>query len=1562
MAEANKTVAANFNGSTPLSIAAPTDADGDALSITVTAVPTGSLVTAAGKAVAAGSVLTVADLTGLVYTAPSGQSGAMGGFSYTVSDGRGGTASETVTVSVANSASNWINTLSDPTIKAAMLAASSTGTVTEGGLATLFTNLGAELTASGNTLSASQFADLKTIATNLDVGESASSYLSYITNALVNGNAANATWAGGANTATTLGNLTVGSSATQLSELTGKWFLGSDLPASSFTNLDASIPEVTHLTYQAEAGPLFAAGGPSVNDVNQYGFGDCYFLATVAEVADINPSYISSMLADNGNGTYGVRFYVNGQADWITVNNDLPVNNQQMEGNRPGSDGALWASLVEKAYAQLTIQGVVTGADDPAFGNSFTAIGNGGGAGTVLNLITGTQTTDISAKDPTALNTVLAALAAGDDVVLTSHSTAVDSQGNYTLIDDHEMSVIGYDAATGDLIIRNPWGTAPQQSWDTTFESSISVLAAGGDAFSIDTAAALGPVVSAGQGWVKTNGSTALSSLFTTNDPRGNAITDYEVQIVSGAGSFGLNGATNLATGQQTAQGIVVVSAADFAKLTYVAGAPAGATSIGLAAEDATGWSSFADATVTVAGPQAVPVVTAIRETVAPGTVLGLSSLFTAIDPNGKPITAYLFDPRNLTNGTIQLNGAVNIGSASQQAAGYVMVSAADLSKLTVALTNSEATGTIAIYAFDANGQNPYSLSSTASITTMAPPPMVDAGSITATIGQSVSVSTLFSTAATAGDAITEYSFLVGGGAIQLNGATNLVASYSDPDLIEVTASDLSKLTFVANAGGTDTIQIDAKDSYGWGQGAIDTITVSCPQVPPTVTASSVTRTVGSSLALSSLFAATDVSGNTITDYLFQAAGGGSIALNGATNLATGTLAAQGYVEVAASDLSRLTFVVGGSAGAESVSVSAEDACGWSQMVSAAITAIAPPVVSAPSAKLTENQSVAVSSLFSVSDPNGYAITQYYIENVGGTIQLNGATNLTSASGIVEVTANDLSKLTFVADATPGSDQLWVEAYDGALWSSWSSASITVTPPIQPPNVAGKSMKLGESAGTTVSSMFTASDPNGNTITDYLFQAGGGGSIHLNGAANIATGTQVAQGYVEIAASDLSKLTFFAGASAGTETLSVAALDINGWSSTATTTITVNPPPVVTATTVSLLEGQSTAVSSLFSVNDPGGLAIVYYEFQVMSGASITLNGATNYMSSPGYYEVSASDMAKLTLVAGGSAGTETLSVSAYDGASWSPWASTTVTVVQPVVVTASGPTLNLLSGGQAANVVNATSQPTTITASLSSGTSLSSSATINGSSGTDTLVLVDGAADASHLTLNSIEVLEDSYNGAASLTVAQSQVAAGGGSVRQLIGTSGQDTLVAAGNLDLTGTTLSGFTTVAIGANVTANAGANAVTLTGSQAGGDVMSVGANAAITASGGNNLMHGAGQDSLTLSTGGSDTVAFNSASEGGDTIANFVSGADKIQVYSPNFGNVATGALGTADFYSGTNVTNSGSQAKFLWDTASHTLYYDGNGNPGAAVEIAHFTNNTQLAKTDIIAVSQKAIG
>jgi hypothetical protein len=417
--------------------------------------------------------------------------------------------------SSASSIPSWIKSLSTASIEADMAAADVNGTVTYAGLLKLFKDLDTKL---GNTkLTAAEMADLKTIAVNLNNGLSTSSYLTSVTQALVNGNAANATWTGGGAGVTALGNLATGSSATRLSELIGKWFMGTDLPSSK-VDMDGTNFSVS---YSASSKPLFSSSGPSMNDINQGYLGDCYLLSCLAEVAKHNSSDITAMFTSNGNNTYGVRFYVDGKAKYVTVNTSLADGGSIF--NYGGSD--IWASLAEKAYAQLQASGAVTG--NSISGNSWTAIGNGGAPEMALEEITGaTAITDFDASGgswskvvynqsfgvtgyttgnstSSVLSTLVAELATGDDVILSSYTNARDASGKTTLVADHAMSVYGYDSKTGMLEIRNPWGIETGQTWDTAFEVSLSTLLSDKDTITVDNVGQT-KTASAGSGLVGT--------------------------------------------------------------------------------------------------------------------------------------------------------------------------------------------------------------------------------------------------------------------------------------------------------------------------------------------------------------------------------------------------------------------------------------------------------------------------------------------------------------------------------------------------------------------------------------------------------------------------------------------------------------------------------------------------------------------------------------------------------------------------------------------------------------------------------------------------------------------------------------------------------------------------------------------------------------------------------------------------------------------------------------------------------------------------------------------------
>ena len=174
-------------------------------------------------------------------------------------------------------------------------------------------------------MTASKFSTLQTFASELNTmgGISVSPYAQQITDDVIFGNSANATWNGGAATATALGNLTAASTQTQADDLIGEWFLGTNLPS---LNLAPVGQANLNPAYKASTLPLYgASGAPTYQDVNQGYLGDCYFLSSLGEVALKDPSAIENMISANGNGTYSVRFFVNGQPDYVTVNSQLPV-------------------------------------------------------------------------------------------------------------------------------------------------------------------------------------------------------------------------------------------------------------------------------------------------------------------------------------------------------------------------------------------------------------------------------------------------------------------------------------------------------------------------------------------------------------------------------------------------------------------------------------------------------------------------------------------------------------------------------------------------------------------------------------------------------------------------------------------------------------------------------------------------------------------------------------------------------------------------------------------------------------------------------------------------------------------------------------------------------------------------------------------------------------------------------------------------------------------------------------------------------------------------------------
>ena len=101
----------------------------------------------------------------------------------------------------------------------------------------------------------------------------------------------------------------------------------------------------------ADSKPLFVDGA-QYDDIAQGSVGDCYYLASLASVADSDPGYIEQVIAPLGDGTFAVRFYRGGQEVYLRIDGDLPIRSGgSLAYAGFGNDGELWVPLMEKAYA-----------------------------------------------------------------------------------------------------------------------------------------------------------------------------------------------------------------------------------------------------------------------------------------------------------------------------------------------------------------------------------------------------------------------------------------------------------------------------------------------------------------------------------------------------------------------------------------------------------------------------------------------------------------------------------------------------------------------------------------------------------------------------------------------------------------------------------------------------------------------------------------------------------------------------------------------------------------------------------------------------------------------------------------------------------------------------------------------------------------------------------------------------------------------------------------------------------------------------------------------------------
>lgn len=115
---------------------------------------------------------------------------------------------------------------------------------------------------------------------------------------------------------------------------------------------DAVVDAGGSCDWQRVAGGRIVKGDIKAEDIEQGRLGDCYFLASLAALAQRSrPTLERAVLKAPAAGVYGVRWFVGGRPTTTWVDDRFPHRDGKPVYSHSPS-GALWVLVLEKAYAK----------------------------------------------------------------------------------------------------------------------------------------------------------------------------------------------------------------------------------------------------------------------------------------------------------------------------------------------------------------------------------------------------------------------------------------------------------------------------------------------------------------------------------------------------------------------------------------------------------------------------------------------------------------------------------------------------------------------------------------------------------------------------------------------------------------------------------------------------------------------------------------------------------------------------------------------------------------------------------------------------------------------------------------------------------------------------------------------------------------------------------------------------------------------------------------------------------------------------------------------------------
>ena len=206
-------------------------------------------------------------------------------------------------------------------------------------------------------------------------------------------------------------------------------------------------------------------------------------------------------------------------------------------------------------------------------------------------------------------------------------------------------------------------------------------------------------------------------------------------------------------------------------------------------------------------------------------------------------------------------------------------------------------------------------------------------------------------------------------------------------------------------------------------------------------------------------------------------------------------------------------------------------------LVSTVAANLRPPVVTAQSTTILEQESVALTELFEYSDPEGSPATQFLIvdrsfNQNGGHFTQNGV-RLESARWHL-LDADEIGGIEYVSgEFGPQTENLSVRAFDGRFWSAINDFAVTTTRNNFRPVVETNDLFPRINTVLSAETLFTFSDQDGNT--PKVLEVLDTGTLPTGGAFFLDGVRQAAQTWISVPWEDRGNLEYRAAGVADSE-------------------------------------------------------------------------------------------------------------------------------------------------------------------------------------------------------------------------------------------------------------------------------------------------------------------------------------------------------------------------------------------------------------------------------------------